>query len=184
MLEDKLLILRFKHGSSDALRRIYEKYRLYLLKLASALLHDISLAEDVVHDVFLRFAQSSGRISLNGSLKSYLRTSVLNSVRNILRSEKIRTSVCLDEIADNVPAPNDSDRWIILKEDSEKLIDALARLPLEQCETVVLYLHGRMKFREIAKLHNVPLKTIQSRYRYALDKLRLFLETSDRMKNP
>ena len=59
MLEDKLLILRFKHGSSDALGRIYEKYRLYLLKLAAALLHDVSVAEDVVHDVFVRFAQSA-----------------------------------------------------------------------------------------------------------------------------
>ena len=59
MLEDKLLILRFKHGSTEALRRIYEKYRLYLLKLAAALLHDVSVAEDVVHDVFVRFAQSA-----------------------------------------------------------------------------------------------------------------------------
>ena len=52
MLEDKLLILKFKCGSPEALRRIYEKYRLYLLKLAAALLNDVSVAEDVVHDVF------------------------------------------------------------------------------------------------------------------------------------
>ena len=58
-MEDKLLILGFKHISSEALRRIYEKYRLYLLKLAVALLHDVSLAEDVVHDVFIRFIQST-----------------------------------------------------------------------------------------------------------------------------
>ena len=82
MLEDKLLILRFKHGSSDALRRIYEKYRIYLLRLATALLYDAGVAEDVVHDVFLRFAQSGDEIRLKGSLKSYLRTCVVNSARN------------------------------------------------------------------------------------------------------
>ena len=179
MLEDKLLILRFKHGSYDALVRIYGKYRLYLLKLASALLHDVSIAEDVVHDVFLRFAQSPDHISLNGSLKSYLRTCVLNSIRNKLRAEKIRTCVDLDEIIPIVAASNDSDHWIILKEDSAKIADALAQLPFEQRETVVLHLHGDMKFREIAKLQNVPVKTIQSRYRYAIEKLRAILSNED-----
>ena len=90
MLEDKLLILRFKHGSTEALGRIYRKYRLYLLKIAAALLHDISAAEDVVHDVFMGFAQSAQTIKINGSLKAYLRTCVVNSVRNRVRGEKVR----------------------------------------------------------------------------------------------
>ena len=45
-------------------------------------------------------------------------------------------------------------------------------LPYEQRETIVLRLHGDLRFRQIAKLRNVSIKTIQSRYRYGLDKLR------------
>ena len=67
-MEDKLLILGFKHDSSEVLRRIYEKYRLYLLKLVVALLHDVNLAEDVVHDVFIRFVQSADDFKVNGSI--------------------------------------------------------------------------------------------------------------------
>ena len=62
MLEDKLLILRFKRGSAESLERIYEKYRLYLLKIAVALSYDVSVAEDVVHDVFVRFTQSAATL--------------------------------------------------------------------------------------------------------------------------
>ena len=87
-MEDKLLILRFKQGSSEALRRIYEKYRLYLLKLAVALLHDVSVAEDVVHDVFISFVQSAEKFKIKGSLKAYLRTCVVNGVRNKAREIK------------------------------------------------------------------------------------------------
>ena len=47
MIEDRLLIWKFKHGSSDALRRIYEKHRVYLLTLATALLNDVNTAEDI-----------------------------------------------------------------------------------------------------------------------------------------
>ncbi len=82
MIEDKLLIWRFKRGSSDALCHIYKKYKDNLLRLASALSNDQNAAEDIVHDFFVSFAQSSEKLKLNGSLKSYLATCVVNRVRN------------------------------------------------------------------------------------------------------
>lgn len=172
MIEDTLLILRFKYGSSDALCLIYEKYRDYLLKLATALLNDINVAEDVVHDVFLRFAQSGDKVKLRGSLKGYLRTCVVNGARNKIRAMRVRSSVELDENNLITRNSNKPDHWITCKEECRRLSNALVRIPFEQREVVVLHLLGDMKFREIAKLQTVSLKTIQSRYRYGLDKLR------------
>ena len=177
MLEDKLLILRFKHGSSEALRRIYEKYRLYLLRLATALLHDVNIAEDVVHDVFIRFAQSAETLKINGSLKAYLRTCVVNRVRNQLRADHVRSYVELSQAGPLAASQQGSDHWAILKEESVRISNALVQVPFEQREVIVLHLHGGMKFREIARLQAVSTKTIQSRYRYGLDKLRSILNS-------
>ena len=177
MLEDKLLLLRFKHGSSDALRRIYEKYRIYLLRLATALLFDNSSAEDVVHDVFIRFAQSEDTIKLKGNLKSYLRTCVVNGARNKIKSERQRTTLALDEIAEVATDVNNPDHWVVLQEESLRISKTLKQIPFEQREVVVLHLQGDMKFREIAQLQDVSIKTIQSRYRYGLDKLRSILNS-------
>ena len=177
MLEDKLLLLRFKRGSRGALRRIYEKYRVYLLRLATALLRDTGAAEDVVHDVFLRFAQSEDEVKLQGNLKSYLRTCVVNSARNKIKSERRRGTVGLDEIGEVVTALNSADHWFMVKEESIRISNALTQIPFEQREVVVLHLQGEMKFREIAKLQDVSIKTIQSRYRYGLDKLRSILNS-------
>jgi len=58
MMEDKRLIWQCRRGSRDALRRIYEKYHVDLLKLAVVLTGESSAAQDVVHDVFVKFAQS------------------------------------------------------------------------------------------------------------------------------
>lgn len=177
MLEDKILVLQLKRGSNGALQRIYEKYRLYLLKLAAALLYDVSAAEDIVHDVFLRFAGEPRTLSINGSLKAYLRTCVINGVRNRLRSEQIRSYVELSD-AGPIASPQDqADGWVSLKEESVRIGRTLAQLPFEQREAVVLHLHGDMTFREIAKLQSVSTKTIQSRYRYGLDKLRSYLNS-------
>ncbi len=70
MVEDKLLIWKFKHGSKDALRLIYEKYVAYLVTLASALLNDVCDAEDIVHDFFVSFTESPEKLGLEGSLKA------------------------------------------------------------------------------------------------------------------
>lgn len=59
MLEDRLLILKFNRGDLGALRGVYEKYKDDLVTLAAALLTDVSSAEDVVHDVFVSFIESS-----------------------------------------------------------------------------------------------------------------------------
>lgn len=177
MLEDKLLTIRFRNGSPEALRRIYEKYRRYLLKIAAALLHDTSVAEDVVHDVFMQLAQSIDRIRISGSLKAYLRTCVINQVRNRLRAERIRSTVQLSEAGSIAAEQHRADQWAVLTEDSHRISSALTQVPFEQREVIVLHLHGDMKFREIAASQNVPLKTVQSRYRYGLDKLRSLLNS-------
>ena len=69
MLEDKILLWRFKHGSRGAFRLIYEKYADSLLSLAANLLNDKADAEDVLQDVFISFVQSIEKFHLRGSLK-------------------------------------------------------------------------------------------------------------------
>lgn len=175
MLEDKLLIVRFKHGDGEALRRIYVKYRLYLLKIAIALLHNVTDGEDVVHDVFIHLAKSAPTLSINGSLKAYLRVCVINGVRNKIRSNRLRTTVQLSDDAPLVSHENTGEQWAILREESFRISHALAQIPFEQREVVVLRLQGGMTFGQIAKVQAVSTKTIQSRYRYGMDRLRSIL---------
>jgi RNA polymerase sigma-70 factor (ECF subfamily) len=174
MMEDKLLIWRFKHGSSDALQRIYEKYVVYLVTLATALLNDVSTAEDIVHDVFVSFAQSSGRLRLKGNLKAYLAICVVNRVRDTLRKKRRQPSA-LDEAYSTCSTANGPELSAVCSEDLQQLSLAMAQLPYEQKEVIMLHLHGGMMFKQIAKSQNVSINTVQSRYRYALDKLRSLL---------
>ena len=63
-MEDKLLIWKFRRGSRDALRRIYDKHHGHLLKLAVVLTGNVDAAEDVVQEVFVNFARSADRFGL------------------------------------------------------------------------------------------------------------------------
>lgn len=174
MIEDELLKLRFKCGNRDSVRRIYEKYFNHLLTLAMALLNDVSMAEDVVHDVFVSFVKSAEEFKLRGNLKSYLVTCVMNRARDRIRSNR-RRAVRLDR-SDLISSEADGpEQTIICSEESRRLNDAIAELGREQREVIVLRLKGEMKFREIARLQGVSVNTIQGRYRYGLNKLRSIL---------
>lgn len=181
MIEDRLLIWKFKRGSSDALCRIYEKYKDNLLRLALALLNDSSAAEDIVHDCFISFAQSSQRINVNGNLKNYLAVSVANRARNWNRARQRRGMTSLDEAGPIVSTYKRPEQWIIYNEELHKLNNALSQLSYEQREVVSLHLQGGMRFRAIAEMQDVSINTVQSRYRYGLDRLRSILDSEAKL---
>ncbi|MHC4212562.1 MAG: RNA polymerase sigma factor [Planctomycetota bacterium] len=175
MIEDKLLVWKLRLGSSDALRRIYQKYKDNLLRLAVALSNDVNLAEDAVHEVFLNVAQSPQKLRVDGNLKAFLATCVANRIRNINKAGRLRVASNLDDaesVPSNLARPQ---QWIIENEQTQAINNAIAELPPEQREVVVLHLQGEMTFREIMKLQGVSINTVQSRYRYGLDKLRSLL---------
>ena len=176
MLEDKMLLWKIKHSSNDALCRIYAKYKTDMLSLANALLHDIDTAEDVVHDVFIAFVQSANEFKLTGSLKGYLLTCVANLSRDKLRAKKRQPQELnkADIQASDNKTPSQN---VISAEQLHRLRNAIAKLPYQQREVVIMHLQGKSTFRKIAALQNAPLSTIQSRYRYGLEKLKALLNS-------
>jgi RNA polymerase sigma-70 factor (ECF subfamily) len=175
-MEDKLLVMRSKQGSRDALRRIYEKYRDDLLILAIALSRNVNVAEDAVHDAFVAFAERLEKFELTGSLKAYLATCVANRVRDLMRTQQNQAV----PLAQNCSAPLDlsePSRAIVCNEELQQLSSALAKLPHEQREVIVLHIHGQMKFRAIAKSLSVSVNTVKGRYRYGIGKLRSILNS-------
>ena len=176
MLEDKLLVLKCRRGSRDAMCRIYEKYKDYLLTLAKGLLNEQAAAEDIVHDVFVSFARSARQFQLTGSLRGYLATCVSNLARDKIRARTRQA----EALSSANPASLDSDnpeQCVIEREELTRLRQAISQIPYEQREAVMLHLKGGMKFREIANLQGVSVSTIHGRYRYGLDKLRSLLNS-------
>lgn len=176
MLEDRWLLWQFKRGCGAALERIYDKYETYLITVATALLNHPQAAEDALHDVFAAFVQSADRIRLHGSLKAYLAVCVANHARNVLKKNR-RESIGLPEDWD-VPSPERPPELTAMQQEQAAIVNrALAQLPYEQKEVVVLHLQVNLKFAQIAHLQQTSVNTVQSRYRYGLEKLRTLLNS-------
>lgn len=174
-MEDKLLVKKSRQGCVESFQWIYEKYRDDLLIVAVAMLNDTHAAEDVLHDVFLAFAQSLPGFKLSGSLRSYLATCVANRSRN-WRKTKHRQTVGIEaaaSVASGIVGPFER---IVINEELSRLSKSLAELPTEQREVIVLHMQGQMSLRAIAKEQSISTNTVKSRYRYGIDKLRSMLD--------
>ncbi|MHC4771447.1 MAG: RNA polymerase sigma factor, partial [Planctomycetota bacterium] len=152
VLEDKLLIWKVKKGDKSAFCQIYEKYRDDLLRIASGLLKERAVAEDVVHDVFVTFIHSVDRFKLTGSLRGYLTTCVVNKIRNLHRTKARHGTVNIDGIDPPTSDLKRPDQWMV---------------------------QGEMKFSTIAAMQETSVKTVMSRYRYGITKLRSLLNSEE-----
>lgn len=176
-MEDRRLVWRLNRGDAGALSRVYEKYRDDLLRLAGSMLSDRAAAEDIVQDVFVRFAGLARTFRLTGSLKAYLATCVANASRNQLAASRRHATTGLDAAAGLPSDAAEPEGWVIYSEQFARVSQAMGELPPEQREAVTLHLYGDMPFREIAEWQKISIKTVQSRYRYGLDKLRTLLNS-------
>jgi RNA polymerase sigma-70 factor, ECF subfamily len=174
-MEDLLLLWRFKRGDSEALRRIYEKYVDDMMGVAASLLGDVNPAYDVVHDVFVSFAQSAEKVRLHGNLRSFLVTCVVNAARSRVRGEQRKMSNLQRLVPAAGSGQDDPAEAVVADEKARRMVACMNELPQEQREVVTMHIRGGMSFREIARACDASINTVQSRYRYGIEKLRSML---------
>ena len=143
------------HCDRNEMRRAYEAHADDLLSLAMHLLQDPHVAEDVVHDVFLRFFQTPPRLRQRNKMRSYLAQCVANRARDVYRK---RQKLSTESYTDRHDRPSLQDGPIRLVEERDVLriaYQALRELPYEQREAVILKLHHSMTFRQIIVSNNL-----------------------------
>lgn len=173
MSEEKALLGKLARGDDDAVDCIYNRYKDELLTIAMSRLCDVHLAEDCLQDVFVSFAREAARFQIQHNLKGYLISCILNRARNQLKKNRETSG---DKAAlNNIQSLENPAGRLIENEDKFAVFKALAKLPEEQHEVIVMHLYGEMTFKEIAELLGLSINTVQSRYRYGLEKLKTFL---------
>jgi RNA polymerase sigma factor (sigma-70 family) len=151
---------------ADDVRQLYEQHGAALLLYARCFAVDRGLAEDAVHQVFLKLLR--GETDALETPLAYLYRAVRNTALNTRRTS-----------ARNVEL-QEQDCWFAHRGGNREaelaLQQALAELPDEQREVVIMRIWSGMTLDEAAAATGVPLSTAASRYRYALGKLRQHMQ--------
>jgi RNA polymerase sigma-70 factor, ECF subfamily len=143
-----------------------------LFRLALSILADRALAEDAVHQAFMRLL-SRGRIDELACARAFLRTVVRHEAYRLLprrAAEYCSSGAPLLEELPGTPDPGPQQ-----KEEQQQLENAIRQLSPEQREVLMLKLWEDLTFAQIAEVLAIPQNTAASRYRYALERLREIL---------
>ncbi len=160
-----------ENGDRSALTRLYDVAAPRLLRYAETLTRNRADAEDAMQSALVKVARKPRQVANADKPWAYLVRVVRNeALRVIGRRKPIASLASLLQVWRPVDCPLEQ------QESREKVQQAVARLPAEQAEVVVLKIWEQFTFAEIAELIHESPNTAASRYRYALEKLSRHLQ--------
>ena len=155
-----------------AVTEIYGTHYRSLVRLAMLLVRDVGTAEEVVQDSFVAMHGAWRRLRDNEKALSYLRQSVVNRSRSVLRHR-----VVVDRNAPKPPPdmPSAEHGALALLERSQ-VVDALRGLPARQREALVLRYFLDLPEAQIAATMGISKGAVKSHTARAIASLRVVLE--------
>ena len=152
-----------------------EKYQDRFVRHAFFKLGNRQDAEDVVQDVLVRIFNDRSRFSSVRNPFLYVMRMVANASSDMHRKADKRKTGSIDEIPVSqagIVSNCEDDR--IAREEYLLIQSMMEALPLEQKEILHFRLVDGMQFTSIAEMLDLPVTTVKSRFKYGIDKLRVY----------
>jgi RNA polymerase sigma-70 factor (sigma-E family) len=158
--------------AKQAVTAMYSTHYRSLVRLAALLVRDVATAEEVVQDSFIAMHTAWDRIRDNDKALSYLRQSVVNRSRSVLRHR-----VVVDRNAPK-PAPDmpSAEQGALALLERRQVVTALRSLPPRQREALVLRYYGDLSEAQIASAMGISRGAVKSHTARAIASLRAVLE--------
>jgi len=169
--EERRLIDRSAAGDQEAFRQLVIRHHRLVINVAYRALGELSLAEDVAQEVFLKVYKALPGYRHEKPFKHWLHRVAANAVTDALRRR--RPVVSLDDM-EQPPAGRESDPVdVATRHDLQRAVrQAIASLPSHYRDTIALQAFGELSYDEIAKTLDIPLGTVMSRLNGAKKLLR------------
>jgi RNA polymerase sigma-70 factor (sigma-E family) len=139
---------------------LFRSHRLPLVRLARLLVDDLETAEDVVQDAFSALHRRWGSIAEPNAALGYLRTSVVNGSRSVLRRRRTARAYVWPD-GERLSADS-ADAGLLVGEEHRAVLSALQRLPSRQREVIVLRYWAELTEAEIAATLGISVGAVKS----------------------
>jgi RNA polymerase sigma-70 factor, ECF subfamily len=167
---DNELVERYRLGDASAMETLLARWDLPVRRLLVRLAGPRCDADDLRQEVFLRVVRAAETYRSQWAFSTLLHRIVLNVVRDDARRRKRRIGT--SEMAVEPAAADASGEHAEREEAAGLVAAALASLPDELREPLVLRHYGDLTFQQSAEVLGLPASTVKSRVQAALARLR------------
>jgi RNA polymerase sigma-70 factor (ECF subfamily) len=175
-MENTAVGVRQETISANRLLRTFAAVRADLVLALVRLLGSSEDAQDVIQEAFLKCWRGRERVDEIRNLRAWIFRISLNTARDLQRNVWRRRARPLPDRSEDPAHPGLSPAEEVLQgEDLDRLRAALSQLRREERMIFLLRQNTGLTYEEIARRRHLPVGTVKTRMRTALQKLRAVL---------
>ena len=184
---DELLLRRAQNGDPEAFGELMEPLEQLVWRVCWHYTGNREAAEDCGQEAMIRIWRNLGNYRGECALESWVYRIAANCCMDWLRKKKRDRSVSMEPMRDQGFDPADeapgTEEQVVAKDERRRLRDAIALLPDDQRETLILTQLEKVPYEEAAKLLGISEGTVKSRVNRAKVRLKEIL-SEDRELSP
>jgi RNA polymerase sigma-70 factor, ECF subfamily len=181
MATDETLVQLAREGDRSAQEELFRRHWGGAYRVAYRLLGNDHDAQDATQESMIKALTHLSDFGERSGFRTWLMRIVTNATYDAGRRRKRRATVSLGtsdgEISHFEPAVEDDPALALKRQDLRKTLDtALAKIPIKNRQTFVLYAEADLSYAEIAEVLGIPIGTVMSRISNARVKLQSYLD--------
>lgn len=166
----------FNTGDKKAFEIIFNRFYSQLYEFCYGLTRDSEEVKDIVSLTFTNLFAKHKDFDNLPNIKAFLYIAVRNRSIDHLRQRKVKTERDLEIMA--ALKTQSISRHMIDGELLSQLSKSIEALPDRSKTVIKMLYYDKMKYEEIAKELQISIETVKSQRKYAIEKLRKYLQES------
>lgn len=150
--------------------QIYKENAKYVYNVALSVLHNKKDAEDIMHDVFIKFFENIHYFKGESSIKTYLYRMTINKCIDFIRKESLKRKK-MDFI---------NEKFTPKEKDTVILFNLFEKLNFNEKVIISLSEIAGFSYKEIAEILNIKIGTVKSRINRAINKLKNIIRKEEK----
>ena len=171
---DEELMVAYANGNMAAFEELYRRHRTPLYRFVLRLVRDPVTANDLFQGCWEKIIRARGRYRPSAPFRAWMYRIARNHVADHFRRERPAADLAPESLPSGNPGP---EQQLAAVAKHQLLDQAVAKLPAEQREAVLLKLEAGLTLAEIAAATGVKPETAKSRLRYAVARLKAAVQT-------
>ena len=173
-----LCLLVAEQDDQSAFGELFQEFYPRLLVLAQAILKDRQTAEEAVQDVFMQLWKNRRMLPAVNNLRYYLLVAAKNAALDHLEKLGRRSFMALEDAAIEFGRIEITPEHVLISAETMQAIRACINQLPPRCKLIFrLVKEDGLKYREVADLLQVSIKTVETQMSLALNKVSIALES-------
>lgn len=170
----KLIHLYVHHQDKKAFKEFYDLYYPKLINFSRLFIKDFSLTQEVVSNVIFKILKNPALLEQSNDIDNYLFFSVKNQAITSLKKIKLTHShQSIDEVKDYlIPEKSTPEEIFINSELHEVVLKKMEEMPPKRRTIYMLIKEDGLKYKEVAKLLDISVKTVEAHMYEAMKPIR------------